>query len=135
LYSLIYASSAVKPFTQSQLLNLVTESRERNERLGITGLLLYKDGKFMQALEGEEGMVRSLFGEISADRRHGGVRELLECSISRRQFPYWPMGFKDLKSREVLRMPGYNEFLDDPLTGSEFSADPSRCQKLLLVFK
>jgi hypothetical protein len=135
VFSLVYASSAVKPFTQSQLLDLLAESREKNERLGITGLLLYKDGNFMQALEGEEGPVRSLFAKISADPRHRGCLELLEGHVSARQFPNCSMGFKDLKSREVLRIPDYNEFLNSPLTGKEFAADPARCQKFLLVFK
>ena len=45
------------------------------------------------------------------------------------------MGFRDLNSAEVRSLPGYSEFLNTPLTGKEFAADPSRAHKLLLTFK
>ena len=34
-------------------LNLLTECRENNSRLGITGALFYKNGSFLQLIEGE----------------------------------------------------------------------------------
>jgi hypothetical protein len=52
-----------------------------------------------------------------------------------RQFPDWSMGFRDLDSPDARSEPGYSGFLNAPLTGREFSADPSRAQKLLLTFK
>ncbi|MDP9457949.1 MAG: hypothetical protein M3Q60_19755 [Actinomycetota bacterium] len=45
------------------------------------------------------------------------------------------MGFRDLESEEARSNPAYSEFLNTPLTGKEFSANPSRSQKLLLSFK
>ena len=38
--------------------------------MGITGLLLFIDGGFLQMLEGEERAVRELYTRIAADRRH-----------------------------------------------------------------
>lgn len=135
MFSLVYASTAVKPFSPSKLLDLVTQCQEKNERLGITGLLLYKDGNFLQALEGDESIVLSLFAQISADPRHRGCLELLKGPISARQFPEWPMGFRDLRSRGVRRAPAFSEFLNSPLNAREFSANPIRCQQLLHLFK
>lgn len=98
-------------------------------------MLPYKDGNFRQALEGEEPVVRELYAKISRDRRHDGVLALLQGTVPARQFPDWSMGFRDLNSSDVRSLPGYNEFLNTPLTGAEFSDDPTRCQRLLTMFK
>ena len=98
-------------------------------------MLLYKDGNFMQVLEGDEDTVRALSTKIADDPRHRGLITLLQGPREERQFPDWSMGFCDLASAEVLSIPGYNEFLNTPLTREEFSADPSRSQRLLLTFK
>ena len=78
MFFLIYASSAVKPFLQSELFELLEICRENNTRLGITGMLLYKDGNFMQLLEGEETPVRRLYEKIGSDSRHRGEITLLQ---------------------------------------------------------
>lgn len=135
MFYLVYVSSAVRPFSRSDLEDLLATSRENNARAGITGMLLYKDGNFMQVLEGEEGAVRALYDKIGKDPRHRGEITLREGFAQGRQFPGWTMGFRDLQSREVRDIPGYSEFLNTPLTGREFSEDPTRAQKLLLTFK
>ncbi len=61
MFSLTYVSSAVRPFAEDELADLLAVSRQNNARLGITGMLLYKDGNFMQVLEGEEAEVRTLY--------------------------------------------------------------------------
>lgn len=115
--------------------DLLATSRENNAKLGITGMLLYKDGNFMQVFEGEEEAVRALYEKIRADSRRSGVITLQQVLAEERQFPDWSMGFRNLDSPELRTVPGYSEFLNTPLTGGEFSADPSRSQRLLLTFK
>ena len=135
LFFLVYVSSAARPFSRSDLADLLATSRDNNARAGITGMLLYKDGNFMQVLEGEEGAVRALYGKIATDPRHKGEITLQQGFTESRQFPDWSMGFRDLHSPETQSIPGYSEFLNSPLTGEEFSGDPTRAQKLLLTFK
>ena len=135
MYSLVYVSSAVEPFSQPELVELLEQSHANNEALGITGMLLYKDGNFMQVLEGEEAVVRRLYAAIGRDPRHHGLLTLLEGRLEQRQFPAWSMGFRDLNVADAASIPGYSEFLNSPLTGKEFSSDPARCHKLLMVFK
>ena len=53
LYQIVYLSTATEPFSKAQLMELLEGSVRRNTVAGITGLLLYRDGAFMQALEGE----------------------------------------------------------------------------------
>jgi hypothetical protein len=111
-------------------------SYENNAKRGVTGMLLYKEGNFMQVLEGDEREVRIVFYEkISADTRHKDIIVLLQGSVAERQFSDWAMGFRDLDSLGVQDIPGYSEFLNTPLSGHEFVADPTRSQKLLLSFK
>ena len=135
MFSLVYVSSAVRRFSRSDLEELLATSRDNNARAGITGMLLYKDGNFMQVLEGEEGAVRDLYDKIGDDPRHRGEIVLREGFTEERQFPDWSMGFRDLESPEARAVPGYSGFLNTPLTGREFSEDPTRAQKLLLTFK
>ena len=135
MFFLVYASSAVQPFSGSDLEELLATSRENNAKADITGMLLYKDGNFMQVLEGEEEAVRALYDKIAVDPRHRGEILLQQGFTEERQFPSWSMGFRDLLSPETRSIPGYSEFLNTSLTDQEFFEDPTRAQKLLLVFK
>jgi hypothetical protein len=134
MYSLTYVSSAVSPLNHDQLRELLTVCEENNRRDEISGMLLYKDGNFMQVLEGSADVVHRTHTRILTDRRHAGLITLLQGPQAERQFPEWSMGFRDLRSA-TPKPPGYNEFLNIPLTGREFSANPSRAQKLLVTFK
>jgi hypothetical protein len=135
MFSLVYVSSAVTPFTPAQLADLLSTCHRNNASRGITGMLLYKDGNVMQALEGDETAVLELHARIGRDPRHHGLITLLQGPVEQRQFPDWSMGFRDLRAREGDAPSGYNEFLNTPLTGQEFSSDPTRCQRLLMTFK
>ena len=53
MIALVYVSAARKLFDEAELSALLTQCRANNARLGVTGVLLYADGNFMQALEGE----------------------------------------------------------------------------------
>ncbi len=97
-------------------------------------MLLYKEGNFMQVLEGEESAVRDTHQKISADPRHRGLITLLQGTTPERQFSEWSMGFRNLGA-DTNSPEGYSEFLNVALTSSEFELNPSKAQKLLLMFK
>jgi len=133
LISLMYASSATVHFSEQDLAALLNKARENNLRLGITGLLLYKNGEFMQALEGEENVVDQLYCRIEQDSRHTGAVLLREI-IEKPRFPDWSMGFTNLQSTNTRQLPGYSPFMDEPLAWPGFQEDPSKVQKLFAVF-
>ncbi len=135
MYFIVYVSSAAHEFRTPELLGLLDRARVNNARLGVTGMLVYKDGNFMQVLEGEEAVVRDLATRIGSDSRHRGLIRLIEGPQDQRQFPEWSMGFRDLRSPGLDAVPGFSDFLNTGLTGEEFAADPTRAQKLLLSFK
>ncbi len=135
LYSLTYVSSARAMFSSQELTAILSASQRNNTADNVTGMLVYRKGNFMQVLEGPEEAVRRVHHRIASDSRHSGLITLLEGRIPRRQFGEWSMGFRDLTDPGLLATPGFSEFLNTPLSGAEFSADPSRAQKLLLKFK
>ena len=135
LTSVVYTSSAVKRFSEGELVSLLQQSRENNLRLGITGLLLYKDLDFMQVIEGEEYTMQKLSSRIERDPRHRAYTELRWEAIQERRFPDWSRGFRNLENVGIGQIPGYSLFMDEPLTSTRFKADPSRAEKLLLLFR
>jgi hypothetical protein len=135
VFLLIYVSSAVRPLSQLELLDILEVSRTKNEEAEITGLLLYKDGNFMQFLEGPRENVCSLMEKIKKDPRHRGVITLLQQEQRGREFSNWSMGFKEIESDILPDVPGYSDLLDLPLTSEQFLLDPSKSLNLLLGFK
>lgn len=116
-------------------MELLKGSVRRNTRAGITGLLLYQSGAFIQALEGEKAALTELFEKISHDPRHHRVIRLIQGPIQERNFPNSAMAFRDLDSPELRRLPGYSEFLNTPLNGELLAKDIPACKRLLLLFK
>lgn len=111
LIQINYASTATKPLTGDELRELITAARASNARLGITGLLLYKNGSFLQVLEGEEGKITRLFEKIRQDPRHEGIVMLRRRAVDDRSFPDWPMGYVYVPERRHESLEGFLDFL------------------------
>ncbi|MEO8409925.1 MAG: BLUF domain-containing protein [Propionivibrio sp.] len=92
LVRLLYASRAAAPLTTSVVDAILAESRARNPKLGITGMLCYSDDLFLQVLEGGRDDVCELYNSIVRDDRHSNVRILTYEEISERRFGSWTMG-------------------------------------------
>jgi hypothetical protein len=135
LFRVAYISTASKLFDPAELREMLKESNQRNKEAGITGMLLYKDGQFMQVLEGTMEAVTTTFSRISKDSRHHGIMVLVKGAVQERRFPMWSMAFRDLNLPDHQDVPGFSKFLNTPLTGKEFEGSPDRCEKLLLLFK
>jgi Sensors of blue-light using FAD len=135
LHHLVYVSAATRPFTKPELVELLAKAREKNTRLGLTGMLLYKDGDFLQVLEGEEAAVRALFGTIGQDPRHGRVMTLIDAPIAERQFRDWSMGFRNLADDDLRGMPGYSEFMNRSFLDAEYRDNPGEAEALLAMFR
>jgi hypothetical protein len=80
--------------TDAQLGNLLVQARERNATLGITGLLLYRDGNFIQTIEGPSAATDELMTSIRVDSRHRGMIVMLDTEDDSREFGNWAMGFR-----------------------------------------
>lgn len=135
MFHIGYVSSAVREFTKPELLGLLGRSREKNERLGITGLLLYQGGNFLQVLEGDEQSVRHLYEIIFEDPRHKDIYILFEEFIPEREFPNWSMAFRDLDAEEGGGLPGFSRFLAAPWTAERVSTNRSKARGMLATFR
>ena len=134
MFSIIYASSADHQWSTLELLQLLGKARQNNTALGVSGLLLYKGGNFMQVLEGEQATVLALYERIGHDPRHHGVLTLWQGEGTS-QFGDWEMCFQNLDSPEAKETAGYNDFLSLPLNDASFVAAPGRARTLLRAFK
>jgi hypothetical protein len=92
LVRLMYASRAATGIDPEELAAILRQSRVANPHNGITGVLCYSEGIFLQVLEGGRGAVNRLYNRIVADPRHGGAELLLYEEISERRFAGWAMG-------------------------------------------
>ncbi|MEY3146614.1 MAG: hypothetical protein RL342_2285 [Pseudomonadota bacterium] len=94
LVRLLYASRAVD--TSPEAINaILAQSRLHNPESGITGILCYGGGIFLQAIEGGRMSISALYGHIQRDVRHADVVLLHYEEISERRFGGWTMGQVD----------------------------------------
>jgi len=77
----------------AEIQRLLEQSRERNTRLGITGALLFNEGRFVQILEGDEPAVREVMDVIMRDPRHTDIDVLPARYARERTFAHWSMAF------------------------------------------
>jgi hypothetical protein len=108
---LTYFSSAIERFSQSDLKRLLQVSRRNNGPRGITGLLLYRDGQFLQYLEGPREAVGTTYDHIKSDKRHRSARLVGVGRLEGRIFPEWRMGYKNLSGVRADNTEGYSECL------------------------
>ena len=110
LVSVTYTSAATRLMSVAQLVELIEQTRTKNERLGVTGLLLYSGGNVIQTLEGTPEAVGAVFGAITDDPRHGDVRVVDRRAIDERAFTTWSMGFRNVSAREIADLQDFNDF-------------------------
>lgn len=129
----IYASAAAVPMTTESLQALLARARAHNIEAGLTGLLLFSEGSFLQVIEGPAAAVDSLYARIEADTRHVHVTQIIREPIHRRAFADWSMGFQDLDAHGVSALPGASDFFLRP--PSPTGVDDGRARKLLHAFR
>ena len=95
LVRLLYVSRAVQNNNAEAIEAILQASRTHNLHNGITGILCYGGGIFLQAIEGGRGAVSDLYGHIQKDERHKDVVLLHYEEISERRFGGWTMGQVD----------------------------------------
>jgi len=111
LIHVVYVSFAQKDLSEKELQYLLKEIRGKNAEQGITGLLLYNEGSFIQVIEGSEEIIQRVFKSISQDNRHTNVVKLLEEPIKNRAFPDWTMGFRRISDAQSSSIPGFSDFM------------------------
>ena len=118
LVRLLYASRAVDT-SAGAIEAILAQARQYNPTCGITGILCYGGGIFLQAIEGGRMAINQLYGHIQRDARHKDVVLLQYEEISERRFSGWTMGQVNLLKLNQSILLKYSEKPElDPYSAS-----------------
>jgi hypothetical protein len=109
LVRLLYVSRAVNKDSAAVIESILDSSRSHNLGNGITGVLCYGGGVFLQAIEGGRNAVNELYNHIAADPRHTDVVLLHYEDIAERRFGGWTMGQVNLSKLNTSIVLKYSE--------------------------
>ena len=132
MHSITYVSAAIHLYSDAQLWTLLEKSRKSNFEHGITGLLLYKNGNFIQTIEGGEAEVKQLYLNICRDPSHSSVIKVFDEPVQKRAFSQWSMGFLTPANSDI---PGYSNFLRHDSDLDTFLQNPCEAKHLLCHFR
>jgi hypothetical protein len=110
----IYTSKSTKQFNKRNLLDLLHDSRTYNKIDSISGVLMYREGVFLQVIEGESEVIDDLFTRLKRDPRHNEVKIIFDSYVDSRFFSDWAMGCADFDQPELSFIPGIRTDLSDP---------------------
>ncbi|WP_167730619.1 BLUF domain-containing protein [Terasakiella sp. SH-1] len=130
LSQIIYASAASREFDTQELNAILNTARDRNKESGISGILVYRSGSFLQVLEGPKEEVGQLFDKITQDKRHSKLKLIYRGDIQEKEFQNWSMGFVDTEL-SPQKMEGYFDY-DNEL--EDFFVDLTRARMVLKRF-
>jgi hypothetical protein len=109
LVRLLYVSRAVSPENDEAIHAILAAARQHNLSNGITGILCYGGGVFLQAIEGGRQSVNQLYNHIIEDPRHQNVELLHYEEITERRFGGWTMGQVNLSKLNTSIVLKYSE--------------------------
>lgn len=101
IYRLLYISTASKQMSASELGDILDTARQRNQVMGLSGLLVFTGEHFMQLLEGERHAVETVFASICLDNRHNGVVKLVAEPAQARACPDWAMALQTPQGAQI----------------------------------
>ena len=133
LHQVIYVSAAKRPQFDADLLSLLNTSRMRNVAAGISGLLLYDQGCFLQVLEGARDTLGLLYGRIERDARHHRISKIFDAPVGSRSFDKWAMGFSTATPELLRDVPGFSDFFR--AAGQSLPPDASFALRLVEGFR
>ena len=109
LVRLLYVSKAVNNDANSHTEAILASSRAHNVSNGITGILCYGGGLFLQVIEGGRAQVNELYNALVQDKRHTDVVLLHYEEITQRRFSGWTMGQVNLAKLNTSIVLKYSE--------------------------
>lgn len=104
LHTIAYVSTATHLLSVAALDALLADARAFNLARGITGVLLYHEGNFMQCIEGPPEALREVYARICRSPQHKDIIELLNQSTLERSFSDWHMGLTHATASELLSL-------------------------------
>ncbi len=135
MHELIYTSVANWDLSTQELTELLDQSRIKNARLNITGILVYHDRGFMQLLEGDKKAIFELYDTICEDERHTSVQLFWNGEIEDRSFEDWAMAFINTSEVDLGKLEGYSRYLEDGMAALNLTGNESTGREFLNVLR
>jgi len=109
LFTWIYMSRAQRAYDVAELDVMCSQFAARNDKAGVTGVLMKVGDHFVQVLEGEESTLLALVAKLLKDERHGDFHTLHRGPISERRFAKWSMRMMHLDRSYTVKAPAIAE--------------------------
>jgi hypothetical protein len=132
---IIYSSQATQDVGPQELAELLSVARDLNQRVGLTGMLLYCGQSFLQVLEGESRALEETYARICVDDRHTNLRLLMDAEVAAPLFPDWSMGFDHVDDEELAEeLVGYTPATLYPLVNPDLITNGRVAETLLTLY-
>lgn len=133
LIQLIYVST-LRPGCEDQLAPILASAQRHNSVNGVTGMLLYSGGNFMQVLEGSGVTVQKTYERIAQDPRHDHLELITRVQVNQRQFADWSMGLRQISEQDQARFPEHASWFRYGFDAEAIRARPGVALELLQLF-
>ena len=107
LERLVYRSKATGEVGSLALFNLLSQARQKNAELHITGHLIFDGEFFTQWVEGPSSSLDKLWASLQKDDRHQQIILISRTPAETRRFAEWTMAFSSYPSLNSHNMPGF----------------------------
>ena len=93
LRRIAWTSALAPSFSAARLNEIIAPARRNNERLHISGMLVFTGSHFLGIHEGDERDLDRLWRSLEVDVRHCELTRIGEELCIKRWFPTWLMGY------------------------------------------
>lgn len=104
IVGVVYTSCATRSITSDDLDRLLLDARTHNAVAGVTGALLYGNGRFFQYFEGLDADVAGVYERIRSSTLHKDMVELERRETPDRRFRKWFMGFRHAPASVIQKL-------------------------------
>ncbi len=133
MFGLLYTSNAIAGINHTVLADIFQSCVRFNVPNNVTGVLMHRNNKFMQYIEGDEPVIRELYDKISRDDRHTDCELVMTRNITRRNTEQWVMGIGSLQPKDNQLDYQYINFVME-LKHNTFNQDSVDFHNLLIDF-
>lgn len=119
IFRLCYLSKPTKAFTADDLHDIESKSVVANNARDVTGLLIVKEERILQILEGAEDAVRELYAKIESDSRHQVVKTVSALQDEVRLLTTWSMVVNGTSATPPILLEQFSQVYDELLHTEE----------------
>jgi hypothetical protein len=94
LQRILYVSQAARGIGLADVYAIIRAAHSVNPGQGLSGALIFLDGRFAQIIEGPPDAVAATFAAVARDPRHAGVETRLRAPALGRLFPGQAMALR-----------------------------------------